>query len=353
MPAHDAKPAQTTGSGQSAGGRAAVRGAGRRGPPAAPLPALDAIPAETTVSGLSSGGYMAVQLHFAHSRTIKGAGAIAAGPYYCAQGSLWTALGACMQPGAWTPLPETGLLREKIAALEKAGKIDPTSNLAGSRAWLFSGARDETVYTEVVQALRRLYASFGAETLLVADKPAGHAMVTLRHGNACASTEPPFINDCDYDAAGTLLAHLLGPLAGAASPAGALLAFEQDGFAGGNAAAIGMAATGYAYVPPACATQRCRVHVAFHGCRQQAAEIGERFVREAGYNEWADANRLVILYPQALSRSGWSMAARNFVWNPRGCWDWWGYGGAQYPTKDGAQVRAVKAMLDRLSAPRQ
>jgi len=40
----------------------------------------------------------------------------------------------------------------------------------------------------------------------------------------------------------------------------------------------------------------------------------------------------------------------NLVYNPRACWDWWGYTGAQYHTKSGAQVRAVKAMLDRLSA---
>ena len=51
--------------------------------------------------------------------------------------------------------------------------------------------------------------------------------------------------------------------------------------------------TGCAYVPKECERERCRIHVAFHGCRQGAAEIGERFVREAGYNRWADAKRLL------------------------------------------------------------
>jgi len=34
--------------------------------------------------------------------------------------------------------------------------------------------------------------------------------------------------------------------------------------------------------------------------------------------------------------------------NPNGCWDWWGYTGLDYATKSGTQIRAVKAMLDRL-----
>ena len=47
---------------------------------------------DTSVSGLSSGAYMAVQLDVAFSSTIKGAGIIAGGPYYCAQGLLDTAV---------------------------------------------------------------------------------------------------------------------------------------------------------------------------------------------------------------------------------------------------------------------
>ena len=46
-------------------------------------------PDAATVSGLSSGGFMAVQLHVAHSATlVKGAGIVAGGPYYCAEGSI-------------------------------------------------------------------------------------------------------------------------------------------------------------------------------------------------------------------------------------------------------------------------
>jgi poly(3-hydroxybutyrate) depolymerase len=304
------------------------------------LPGFGADSAALTVSGVSSGGYMAVQMHVAHSSRVKGAAAIAAGPYYCAQGSLWTAMRNCMRPGGWSPLPDVNTLKAATDRFARDGAIDATSNLAAGRVWVFSGTRDRTVGPQVVEALGAYYALYSAKSVFVKDKPAGHAMVTESAGNACDATEPPFINDCDYDAAGELLRHLLGPLAPRASRAGGrILAFDQSEFA--DVYAISMAGTGYAYVPSSCEANVCRVHVVFHGCRQNAEAIGERFVREAGYNRWAETNRLIVLYPQTIARYWW-------IYNPRGCWDWWGYTGAAYHIKSGAQIRAVKAMLDRL-----
>lgn len=303
---------------------------------AEPLPALGADARDITASGLSSGGYMAVQLHFAHSSRVQGVGAIAAGPYGCAQGSLWTAYSNCMSPGVWTPLPALPRLRQQAVALEKAGRIDATGHLAAAKVWLFGGTNDRTVLPEVVKALGALYASFDARPVLVVDKGAGHAMVTDDTGNACAATQPPYINDCDYDAAGALLGHLLGALKPRAGAVRKAVAFDQRPYA-----APGLADEGLLYVPGPCRAERCRVHVALHGCRQSARE----FADGAGYNRWAEANRVLVLYPQV--RATW------WPWNPRGCWDWWGYSGPGYATKDGPQIRAVMAMVERLSAPRQ
>ena len=313
---------------------------------AEPLPALGAQPDSVTVSGVSSGAYMAVQLHVAHSRSVRGAGAIAGGPYYCAQGSLWMAYYDCTTPGIFTPLPKNDLLKLQTDALAQSGQIDPTANLAKAPVWLFTGTHDRTVQSEVVTALNGFYALYGANRVLVADKPAGHAMVTADAGNACSVTQPPYINDCGYDAAGALLGHLLGPLSPPTSRQdGRVISFNQDEFSGDEANSISLAKEGVLYVPKSCEAGGCRVHVAFHGCRQNAAAVGERFVREAGYNRWADSNRLVVLYPQTT-------ASYAFPFNPRGCWDGWGYTGALYHTKAGPQIRAVKAMLDRLAAPR-
>lgn len=300
------------------------------------LPALGAETSKVTVSGVSSGGYMAVQMHVAYSGRVNGAGAIAAGPYYCAAGSLWTAWNTCM-----TGLPPASKADAERFARE--GRIDPLANLAGAPVWLFSGSRDRTVTADVVEALARQYALFGAKLALVKDKPAGHAMVTEHAGAACGATEPPFINDCDYDAAGEILRYLLGRLSPPSDASrGRLIEFEQGEFGAGRA--ISMGKTGFAYVPESCAKERCRVHVAFHGCRQGGEAIGDRFAREAGYNRWAEQNRLIVLYPQAVAQYASS------AFNPRGCWDWWGYTGAAYATKEAPQMRSVFAMVERLGS---
>jgi poly(3-hydroxybutyrate) depolymerase len=307
---------------------------------AQPLPALRAQATSLTASGLSSGGYMAIQLHVAHSASVSGAGALAAGPYACAQGSLWAAYWNCMRPKPWAPLPPSALLKTQTDALALSGKIDATKNLAGAPVWLFSGTQDRTVAPEVVKAAHAFYQAYGANSVRVADKPAGHGMPTHDAGRACETTESPFINDCSYDAAGALLSHLLGTLKSPSKSAeGRLLEFEQQPYGGED---IGLGRIGYVYVPRQCESASCRLHVAFHGCRQGAGEVGMRYVSEAGYNRWADTNALIVLYPQAIA-TWW----RPF--NPRGCWDWWGYTGPQYATRDGAQIRAVTAMLARLA----
>jgi poly(3-hydroxybutyrate) depolymerase len=306
---------------------------------AGPLPGYAAEAASFTVSGVSSGGYMAVQMHVAYSSRVRGAAALAAGPYYCARGSLWTARNECMS-GA--PVPS----RTDAERFARENRIDPLANLLGAPVWLFSGTQDRTVVPPVVEALAKQYALFGASAVLVADKPAGHAMVTENGGASCAASEPPFINDCDYDAAGELLRHLLGPLLSPSSRAdGELAAFDQREFDATHAGSL--AKSGFVYVPKPCRGGKCRVHIAFHGCRQNADAVGERFVREAGYNRWADTNRLIVLYPQTVARYGW------WAFNPRGCWDWWGYTGPAYATKEGPQMRAVLAMVERLGSQRK
>jgi hypothetical protein len=105
-----------------------------------------------------------------------------------------------------------------------------------------------------------------------------------------------------------------------------------------------MAASGYLYLPPGCDGnngQGCRLHVVFHGCLQDAGSIGDTYLRHAGYNAWADSNRIVLLYPQA--------APIYPLTNPNACWDWFNYDDARYAQKTGHQMAAVKHMVDRLT----
>jgi poly(3-hydroxybutyrate) depolymerase len=307
---------------------------------ATPLPALVIDTTRTTVSGLSSGAYMAVQMHVAYSATFHtGAGIVAGGPYYCARDSLSNATGPCMTHSSSIPVSTLVATTNSWAG---AGSIDPVANLAGSKVYLYSGTQDQTVVQAVMDDLKTYYASFVPAANIVYKNTlgSGHGMITDDFGGACADTAAPFVNDCNFDLAGALLQQLYGPLnarnAGALS--GNFVQFDQTAFVSGH----GMASTGWLYVPASCAAgESCRLHVAFHGCLQNAADVGEQFVRDTGYNRWADANHIVVLYPQ----TGTATSA-----NPNGCWDWWGYDSANYAKKSGPQMAAVKAMVDRVSS---
>jgi len=312
------------------------------------LPALGASMENLTVSGLSSGAFMAVQMHVAHSSLVRGAGILAGGPYYCARNSAWQAVTACMSPSFFSPLPRTADLVSEVEKQAAARHIDAPENLRHARVWMLSGAQDKTVKREVVDALHDFYATWLPASSIVHERlpDAGHAMITPDAPDAreCRVTASPWINHCgNFDAPGHLLAHLLGPLQDKAAQAkGELLLFDQGEFSAAGEAKI-MDERAYVYIPSGCRAGGCRIHVAFHGCKQQAQEIGDLYAREAGYNRWAETNRLIVLYPQTLKSNG----------NPNGCWDWWGYSGPDYHLRTGKQIGAVRKMIERLaSSPR-
>ena len=96
------------------------------GSAATSLAAYNVGPSTVTVAGISSGGYMAVQLQVAYSQSIFGTAVFAGGPYYCAQGSVVSALGYC-DSGSGIPLQT---LVDYTNAQAANGKIDPTSHIA-------------------------------------------------------------------------------------------------------------------------------------------------------------------------------------------------------------------------------
>ena len=193
---------------------------------APPLSAVGAKADSVTVSGISSGGYMAVQFQVAWSRLVKGAGILAAGPYDCAEGSVWRALVNCMSPHAWATLPTPVEMRARVDARARSGLIDPPAGLADDKVWVFSGGGDRTVARPVVDALVAFYRQWvPASVLQVVSLPnAGHAMISVAdaHPNACATSESPYINRCgDFDAPGELFAQPVGATA-ATRPGGTL-----------------------------------------------------------------------------------------------------------------------------------
>lgn len=309
---------------------------------------------QTTVSGVSSGAFMAHQFHVAFSSIVRGAGIVAGGPYDCAQDQLVLALYQCMQTywGAPDPARLFGIARRYA----QQDRIDPLDNLKDDRVYIYTGANDDTVTRPVVDSTRRFYLLAGVRAANLEyrdDLPSGHAMITDDFGNTCNSTSPPYIDNCNYDQAGAILNQLYPDLKPpSAQLVGKIIVFDQTeffpaptplpGVPGLGGGTLSLGDSGYLYVPIACANNDgCRVHVVFHGCKQTPDDIQDTYVRHTGYNRWAENNKIIVLYPEAKHERGA---------NPDGCWDWWGYSGADYATKTGPQMATVRAMLNRLAA---
>jgi len=309
------------------------------------LPAYNVDISKSSVSGLSSGGFMAAQLHVAFSSTFKaGAGIVAGGPFYCAQGSVTKATGPCMAATA-TSKPPTSSLISTTNSWASQGLIDPTGNLANSRVYLYSGSIDSTVRQLVMNEAETYYKHYvnSANVFYKKDMASEHAMVTDYFGSGCSVKASPYINNCNFDLAGDILKWIYGPLnaKNTGAPGGSLVEFNQAEFIA-SPTTHGMAASGWAYVPASCAANgQCKVHVVVHGCQQDPTKIGDKYYRNAGYNQWADTNHIVVLYPQT---------APNSAGNPNGCWDWWGYDDANYAKKSGRQMAAIKAMVERVAS---
>jgi hypothetical protein len=343
-----------------------------------------------TVSGLSSGAFFAHQFHVAYSSLVKGAGIVAGGPYACAEQiegisppfgnpfipvivprQVVAASAVCthlerrdFEQVGWR-LPNKLDVREswKIAlSAHRDGMIDDPAHLATSRIWLFHGDQDTAIPRSAVEQVRTFYEMIGVPAANIQVRPgpdARHGMpIKVLPGSGtgqhCRLPDPSFLVQCDYGAAELLLRHLYPDSAAApsGSASGRLVGFNQTEFFEERDRSTSLNETGNLYVPAACenasaAATRCRLHVAFHGCEQYVDRIHDLFVRDAGYNAWADANNVIVLYPQATR---WLKLGdvTQLTANPKGCWDWWGYSGEAYLGRDGKQMRAVKSMIDRM-----
>jgi poly(3-hydroxybutyrate) depolymerase len=85
------------------------------------------------------------------------------------------------------------------------------------------------------------------------------------------------------------------------------------------------------------------LHIALHGCNQQYSAIGTAFIEHAGYNGWAEANNIIVVYPQTA-------ASYFFPYNPEGCFDWWGFTNAYYAVKGGPQIAFIEKIIDAFAS---
>ncbi len=323
------------------------------------LPRLGVKIDQTSVSGISSGAYMAGQFQMAHAKIVKGAAIIAGGPYGCSESifadampgpggafiNLSKAINGCMLNllGAWGAANPRDLASKAKSRAEK-GEIDPIADITADKIYLFSGTSDTIVAEPIVEAAVNFYRELGVadgNIKFVKNIPAGHAFVTDNSSAVCERNGDPYVVNCHYDQAGELLRHIYGTLKPRVeNPTGDYYEFDQRPFTQGFTG-HGLDDHGIVYIPKSCADHvGCSVHIAFHGCAQNRAQVGDAFFKSTGFARWADSNDLVVLFPQTQISA----------FNPQACWDWWGYTGHNFLTRDAMQIVAVKRMIDTLAS---
>lgn len=331
---------------------------------------------EHSVSGLSSGAFMTVQLSIAHSSRFVGAGVIAGGPYRSAETfphAAPTVPMSCILNSlyvAMTPLTEaTAPDVDRLLRLARdTQKIDGLENVAKQRLYIFTGTADAVVNQLVVKTTRTFYDRLGVTgdaMKFVDDVPAGHSIVTSNpEDSPISDNRPPYINNGGFMQSHDILNHIYPDLKAPVKPKGELIRFDQSEFTADAPDHASMSPFAYVYVPSSVAdgTQARGVHIVLHGCKQgydfqdflggvrnrNVPPYGARYMTTTGYMEMAEANDLLLLFPQIGGSDD------TILQNPDGCWDWWGYTAPDpqvpdYYSQDAVQIRAIAAMLDRLA----
>eukprot|EP01079_Euglenida_sp_SAG-EU17-18_P011361 gene11361-2068_t len=304
-----------------------------------------------TISGISSGADFAIQFSVAHSNIVAGVAAFAGIPYHCDRGPFNRDpyhRDLCKSKPHRVNVSDLVSLTHE---LESTGAISPvTPGVTTAFVYLFWGGLDPFYRPGSVANTRDYYLGLGLSASHVAyvEMPeAGHAVPTLDYGDPCGTTGrgTKVLQLCGYDGAGQALAHLLGPSPGTRGSfeLSLLLNFSQvehcsDAAAQGKKlASQGAVAQGSCIYPSPAANREPRSAAFIFPSMD--GRYGLQYVKHSGFNQWAEARRLAVLYPQ-LHRT------RRSKIQGIACWDSYGDSGEAYCTQSGPQVTAVKSMAD-------
>ena len=360
------------------------------------LPQLNLVGA-VTVSGISSGADAAVQFHIAHSDIVNGSAVFAGQAYGCAvmrfdgepqvpcsampsgpgcAGMPWgpapcvgcdagmtLAIDHCKQQPNLTAAPGAiAKLASYARAAEAAGDIPPLASLAFSNVFLFRGTLDTGVRDGCVNATMQTFAALGVPTshmLFNSNVPAAHCWPTADAAvpaSSCGGGRggPPWMENCGFDGAGAALQQLYGgsltpPQNLSAFDPGNLLMFYQFHYEQDTPWA-GQGKQGWLYRPQRCQQGHpCTLHVALHGCGMSASNpsMGMSFVMHTGLNSWADANDIVVLYPQQGGFRDYNLTAPTAQLGAA-CFDGYGQTGVDYAQFTSPQMLAIRNMISAM-----
>jgi len=212
------------------------------------------------------------------------------------------------------------------------------ADLHGKPVFAFVGEYDMTVKPASVAAgVKELGRIVGSDKIATDySKPAGHTWLSRLYGSPkkqCSKSSP--LQNCDnYDLAGNILKHvypgLKTPLWSA--PNEGLYWLSQSAYTGEQTPKqIGAHSHAGVYVSDKCRKKpsACKIHVHYHGCHMGVGNkyelkyrLGSSVIKRGGFNNWALANDVIVLYPQVLEC--WfflphNAAKHNIFWSRQKC----------------------------------
>lgn len=343
-----------------------------------------------SVSGVSSGAYMAAQLAVAFSETYMGAGLVAGGPYFCAQNLPPSEIDKikfmCMNGGV-IPDDIAPYVNETDARAAD-GSIDPTSNIAKQKIFIFNSLTDQIINPGLGYLSKLYFDHYGADVAAynaLVELDVDYVNYAVAHG--MPTQNPAFVNfydqtdrlfpcspansqlspwfpiqfergndpwlyHCPYPNEDEILEdgfsmftyimeHIYGPGREAKKPKGELQQIEQLQFAPqfksvDELHAHGIGEYAYLYVPTACSSgETCKLHVALHGC-QQFPEW--EFTYKAGSAHPGETRKFGDLFYDGLFNpiadsfdavvlypQAYNIGTSQSDINPYGCWEFWGF----------------------------
>jgi hypothetical protein len=347
-----------------------------------------------TISGISSGADAAVQFHVANSDIINGSAIFAGQAYGCAVHRFATEpqFGCLNQsydrrgPGCdgmpWGPAPcydcdggpnsqtvtydhckipnfpqltQIDVLLKYARDLEANGDIPPLSYLEDDSVYLYRGTKDDVYVDGSVNNTLAFFQALNISSFhFEAAVPSAHCWpstaISPDEGKCGGSFT---LQNCGYDGAGAALQFLYGgsliiPSNISYLIPNNLIMFYQFHYSLDTPWA-GQGKQGYVYIPSYCNNGPCRLHVALHGCGMSASNpsMGMNFVYFTGLNAWAEANNLVILYPQMGGFIDYNITAPAAQLEAA-CFDGYGQSGVDYASTSGPQMLSIRNMISAL-----
>ncbi len=234
------------------------------------------------------------------------------------------------------------------------GKIDDPKNLRRTPVVLFNGRGDEMVYKKVmVETHKQLSEYIDADKLSTNFNTAAGHVWSIDSGR-CRCGQCPYgglenlecchVNNCGYDLSGAFMRATYGSRVKPRVAASSQLYWinQWDYWRGGAPQNSTVMEWMMAYVPRRCQASpgQCKLHINYHGCVSPGWRPRIMWAQEINLNEYAEANDMIVLYPQAQGSDN----------SGEGCWNWEAYvDDADFDTRDGKQLGMVMRIAANLT----